>query len=322
MAFVDFTDEELQEALSNAFMIKKDKAKLKKVSLVAGSDTYYTLGQDGSYQLLHLSDYNSSGYKNAVAYVDKLQKARDNVTLEVIHDQEQYGDDTFFDIREWSYKNFYYLEITYIYSKKTYIVLSSALQQHIYEYLGNMEIFTPQVFEAGGSVDINTIKQQLGDSYANELASNNEFAEKVVANLENKQWVLNNLLSNLTRNSDFTNALINKFGLNNILNALVESDTFFDKLSTHSRFTELLSKKVDEVIANDSALEKLAIKLIDYMHLNGVDFTYAPNIMRVTIVDENGQAVNLALDKENGIYQTAVDLNGRYTIQVSARDEL
>ncbi len=304
MAFVDFTDEELDEALSNPYMIEKDKANLKKVSFITAWDS--------------LGNVDSTAYSNIINFVDKLQNARDNLTLEVIHDQEQYGDDTFFDIREWRYKNLYYLEVTCIHSEKTYIVLSSSLRDYIYEYFFNGEVFCPQVIETGGGVDKNAVNAIIDERLGTTTSDNLNAISEALANNDTAMSAISNGLNN----NVFANHLAPQILTTDFYNTLANNEFLQDKIANNLTIKQMAQEKIDELISNEAMLETLAIKLIDYMHLNGVDFTYAPNIMRVTIVDENGQAVNLALDKENGIYQTAVDLNGRYTIQVSARDEL
>ena len=93
-----------------------------------------------------------------------------------------------------------------------------------------------------------------------------------------------------------------------------------------------LNKKIDDKIQeifnhdiaqNSEFLERLAIKVIEYMHINGVDFTYAPTLAKVSIVNGNSSPIEVGgYETTNGLKQYLINTYGRYTIQVSNDTEI
>lgn len=99
-------------------------------------------------------------------------------------------------------------------------------------------------------------------------------------------------------------------------------------LEIQSANEALIEQKAREIyqnlfINNDEFLQEIAIRVIEHMNLNGVDFTYSPTIAKVALIKDDGTVINLPFDKtENGIYEATASLSGEYKIQISARTDL
>lgn len=199
------------------------------------------------------------------------------------------------------YKKCFYATLFNVSTNTIHVVLSEALKayKNLSEYSFNVK--------GGADVDIAALELQLRDSQMiakgveNTIANNESFIDRIAILIANNQTAIN--------------AIANAAADNQTLKTNVANDI--------SAKTDFRDAVVSGIINSNEFLEQIAIKVIEYMHLNNVDFTYSPTIARVTLIHENGEVENLnLLEKQNGILQGSTTLNGNFTIQISTRTDL
>lgn len=199
------------------------------------------------------------------------------------------------------YKKCFYATLFNVSTNTIHVVLSEALRayKNLSEYSFNVK--------GGADVDIETLELQLKDSQViannagNTLANNKTFIDRIAVLIANSPTA--------------TNAIANIVADNQTLKTDMANDI--------SAKTDFRDAVVSGIVNSSVFLEQIAIKVIEYMHLNGVDFTYAPTLAKVTLIHENGVVENVDLmEKENGIWQGSTTLNGAFTIQISPKGGL
>ena len=251
------------------------------------TDEYKHNSKIKSIPLIFHGDYKDINFEALKNKIDEKQYDTKNyVVKEIIDTNSSSG------IRAYGYWEFlFYYVVTDINNGKTWYVLSRETADTFFSI--DMMGYPQQIIEAKSGMS--------GGEIINLISDNQNLATGVTNTIAKDQTLIGSLANSIASNQ-----------------ALVDS------ISTKADFKEAITNSVTNSIINSNAfLEQIAIKVIEYMHLNGVDFTYAPTLAKVTLIHENGVVENVDLmEKENGIWQGSTTLNGAFTIQISPKGGL
>lgn len=253
----------------------------------ANTDEYKHNSKIKAIQLILNGDYKSINFEALKNKIDEKQYDIKNYVV-----KELWIDDASPSSVAYGYWEFlFYYVVTNIDSGKTWYVLSSETADAFLSI--EMGYGYKRVIEA---------KSGMSGSEIIDLISDNQNLASGVANTIVKDQTLTGKLAN----------------------SIASNQALVDSISTKADFKEAITNSVASSIINSNEfLEQIAIKVIEYMHLNGVDFTYAPTLAKVTLIHENGVVENVDLmEKENGIWQGSTTLNGAFTIQISPKGGL